>query len=130
MKDKIAIGLVIFAVGAIGFAAVENQKAAKLSSDLNQERYSRMDKEEKLQTASGRIKSLESTSSTTQKEVQAVQSQLENQKTENVNLKTELEKTEKLKDVLEKQLKEALVAQPSGQAGGEAAPSQPVSEGQ
>ena len=69
--------------------------------------------EERLEKAIVKIKSLESGLTNAQNQVQGLQTVLEQEKIANINLKTELDKTKKLKEVLEEQLKDALVPTPS-----------------
>ena len=88
----------------------------KTQEELNKERYNRMDAEENLEKALVKIKSLEADLTNAQNQTQGLQTVLEQEKTANINLKTELEKTSKLQEVLEGELKDALVPQPSSPA--------------
>jgi len=84
--------------------------ASKTKEELNEERYSRMVAEEKLEKVSQKVKSLESQVNATQSKTEDIRGVLDQEKKTSAQLKLELEKMTKLKEVLEKELKEALTS--------------------
>lgn len=115
MKNKILIVATILAVGCLIMVVLSSQAVDKTRKSLDQERYDKMVAEEKLEKALIKIKSLENDITNSQNQTQSMQAIVEQEKNANTKLKTELAKVTKLKDVLEDQLKNALVApaQPS-----------------
>ncbi len=113
MKNQILVISAVLAVGCLVIAVLFSQKVGKVSKDLELERYNRMMTEEKLEKATAKMKSLENDSTNMQNQSQGLQVVLEKERQANDKLRSELEKTSKLKDVLEKELKEALVEPPA-----------------
>lgn len=120
MKDKILIFAVILAVGCLILAIFSGKMMQDNSKALDVERYNRMNAEEKLEKAAQKAQSLENSLTSLQGQLDGIQTVLEKEKAANNNLKTELEKVEKLKGVLEQELKNALVTSPQ----------EPAAEGQ
>lgn len=115
MKDKILSVAVILAVGCLILAIFSGKTVRDNSKALELERYNRITVEEKLEKATQEAQSAKNSLTNLQTQLNDIQAVLEKEKTTNSVLKTELEKVEKLKGVLEKELKEALVASPEGQ---------------
>lgn len=113
MKNKILIIAVILTLGCLVLVILSSQKVGRFSEELNLERYSRMVAEEKLENAVARVKSLESDLKTMQDHLNSLQEALEKETRTSTGLKSELEMITKLKDILEQQLKEALVETPA-----------------
>ena len=108
-NNKILMTAAILAIGCLVIVIISGQAVGKTRKDLNQERYSRMVVEEKLEKTLLKVKSLENELTNTQNQVQSVQAIAEQERIANSNLRIELEKMTKLKGVLEDQLKNALV---------------------
>ena len=68
--------------------------------------------EEKLEQALSKVKSLESNVSASSNQLQSIKETLEQQKINNASVREELEKMKKLKEVLERELKNSLVETP------------------
>lgn len=119
MKNKILIIVAILAVGCLGLVIFLSQNVSQTSKDLIQERYNRMVAEEKLEKALFKIQSLENELTNTQNQTQNLQTVLEKEKVASDKIRTELEKTSKLKEVLEKALKDALVEPPAPSPAGQ-----------
>ena len=112
MRNKILVLAAVLTLGCVAMVFFSGQTVDKTRKDLDQERYNRMVAEEKLEKALVKIKSLETDLTNAQNQAQGLQTVLEQEKNANVDLKTELEKTSKLKEVLEGNLKDALVPSP------------------
>ena len=119
MKNRILIISAVLAISCFIMVIISGQKVNTTRKDLEQERYNRMIAEEKLEKALLKVKSLENELTNAQNQTQGIQTVLEKEKVANAALKTELEKVTKLKEVLEQELKNALVqpAQPPPPAG-------------
>lgn len=113
MKDKILLAVIILAVGSLTATIIFSRNLNTAQNELTRERYIRITKEEELEKASLKIKSLQSDTTSSQNQVQNIQLLLEQEKRANSKLQTELEKVSKLKEVLERELKNALVTQSS-----------------
>lgn len=109
MKNKILIISAVLAVGCLVMVIVSGRAVDSTRKELNQERFNRIDAEEKLEKALAKIKTLESDAANVQKQTQNAQALLDQEKKANQELKDELEKMTKLKGILEDQLKNALV---------------------
>jgi septal ring factor EnvC (AmiA/AmiB activator) len=112
MKSKILIISVTLALGCLVVAIISGKTIGESGKMLDIERYNRIVAEEKLDKAMQKIQSLENSVASAQNQLQSIQAVLEQEKVTNDNLKNELEKTEKLKIILEQELKNALVAPP------------------
>ena len=112
MKNQAVIIAVVFAVGCAAIVVVASQRISTTKKELERERYTRMETEEKLEKTISQVKSLEGEMTMTQSERQNVQALLEQEKNNATNLRTELEKVNKLNEVLERELKNALVTAP------------------
>ena len=118
MKNKIMIAAAVVVVGCFAMVVISGQTVDKTKKNLEQERYNKMVAEEKLEKAALKIKSLESELTNAQNQTQSIQTVLEQEKIAGANLRLELEKVTKLKEVLEEELKNALVVPlqpPAGQ---------------
>ena len=112
MKNQAVIIAVVFAVGCAAIVVVASQRISTTKKELERERYTRMETEEKLEKTISQVKSLEGEMTMTQSERQNVQALLEQEKNNATNIRTELEKVNKLNEVLERELKNALVTAP------------------
>jgi len=111
LKDKILILTVILSIGCLAIAVIASQKVNRNQQDLVQERYKRMVAEESLQKAQTKVKILRNDIVNVQNQVQGLQTILEKEKTLSSDLRTELEKLDKLNEVLENEPKKALVSE-------------------
>ena len=111
MKNKLLIVAAFLTLGCLVVVVMSSQKMSRIQRDLEQERYNRMVAEEKLERAMTKVKTSESDVTNVENQVQSLQTVLEQEKEASGKLKTELDKMNKLKDVLEQQLKDALVTQ-------------------
>ncbi len=109
MKNKMLILISALAVICVGIVFFAGSKVAGTKKDLDQERYSRMVAEEKLEKALIKIRSLENEVNVAQTQTQNLQAVFDKEKAASSKAQTELDKMTKLKEVLEKELKNALV---------------------
>ena len=109
MKNTLVIVSGVVTVGCLAAAVLLGQTASKARKELDEERYSRMVAEEKIEKVNQKIRTLESQLDNTQIKSNDTRSVLEQEKKTSAQLKAELEKMTKLKEVLEEELKKALV---------------------
>ena len=109
MKNKLVIIATVLAIACLVIVILSGRTVDKTRKELDQERYNRMVAEEKLEKVNTKIKSMESELTNSQNQTQGLQTFIEKEKVANDNLRTELEKVTRLKEVLEKELKNALV---------------------
>ena len=110
MKNNILLAAAVLTVGCLAMVIFSRQAVDKTQKTLDQERYNRMITEEKLEKALMKIKSVETELTNAQNQAQGIQTVLEKERNVNINLRSELDKMTKLKEVLEEQLKAALVS--------------------
>lgn len=110
MKNRILIIAVILTLGCVVLVVLSSQKIDKCTKDINAERYKRMVAEERLENTRMKINSLRTEMTNLMDQIENIKAQLEEEKSTNADLKSEIEKVTKLKNVLEQQLKNALVA--------------------
>ncbi|MFA6378385.1 MAG: hypothetical protein WCX16_01205 [Candidatus Omnitrophota bacterium] len=103
--------LTAVSIGCLLISIVSSQKFQRTRNDLNEERYSRMVAEEKLEQMKAKVRLLESNGQKAQAEVDQLNLLLQRNEGAIANLKLELEKTERLNQVFQEQLKNALVPQ-------------------
>lgn len=111
-ENKNLLILAIVSIGCLLITIVSSQRFQRTRTDLNDERYRRMVAEEKLEQAMAKARSLEASSKKAQEEVDQLNLLLQRNEGAIADLKLELEKTERLNQVLQEQLKNALVPQP------------------
>ena len=117
MKNRILILVAVLAVGGLVMGVIADRTVDQTRKELERERYNRMVAEEKLEKVNAKIRSLEGETINAQNQTQSIQTVLEEEKNANDKLRKELEKMTKLKEVLEEQLKNALVKSASPHAG-------------
>ena len=100
------------AVACMVLAVFSQQRVSRTAQSLNIERYNRMNAEEQLQGAQSKIKSLETNLESTREQLEDIKEELKQKKRVVLELKTEADKMTKLKNILEMQLKDALVSSP------------------
>ena len=108
-ENKNLIILALISVCCLLITIVSSQKFQKERKSLNEERYNRMVAEEKIEQLNSRIRSQEASLSKAQAEVEKVNALLQGNEGAIADIKLELEKTERLNQVLQEQLKSALV---------------------
>lgn len=118
-KDRIIVASVILSTGCLVIAVKASLTVKKNKEKVEQERYIRMVAEEDLQNTYTKIKSLENSLTKAQNQVQSLQDVLEKEKNAGVNLKTELEKSTRYNQVLQEDLKDALITAPSKETQGQ-----------
>jgi len=112
-KEK-AFGIfAILTIACLGVAIVSSQKFGAAKEDLNEERYQRMVAEEKLEKAKGKSRVLETKTEQMQKDLDQLNALLKKDQGAIADLKMELEKTTRLGQILQNELKKALVADKS-----------------
>ncbi|MFH1359885.1 MAG: hypothetical protein ABIJ41_02475 [Candidatus Omnitrophota bacterium] len=112
MKDKILILTAVLSIGCLVFAVKASQTVQQNEQALSSERLKRFTAEEELQKSQTRIASFENELISVRNQVQGIQAILEKEKIASGNLRKEYEKVIKLKDILEDELKDALVPEP------------------
>ena len=95
--------------------AISRKTLEKSNNTIELERYERMVTEEKLDKASQKVSALEAALAKAQGDTKDTSALVRQEKEKSEQLKVELEKTTKLKELLEQQLKDALVAPPQNQ---------------
>ena len=83
-----------------------SQHLTKVSQNLDQERYQRMEAEEKLLKTEAQLKSLQRDAAQAESKLQSIEAVLEQGKTENADLKVQLEAINKTKSDLEQRIQE------------------------
>jgi peptidoglycan hydrolase CwlO-like protein len=109
-ENKSFLVLAFISVGCLAISIVSSQKFQRTKNDLNDERYNRMVAEEKLEQMKTKVRMLESSTQKSQADVNQLNLLLQRNEGAISNLKLELEKTERLNQVLQEQLKNALVS--------------------
>ncbi len=108
-KEKSFVFFAILTIACLGFAIASSQKFTATKEGLNEERYQRMVAEEKLEKEKSKSRVLESKNGQMQKKVDQLNALLKEEKGAISDLKMELEKTARLNQILERELKNALV---------------------
>ena len=111
MKNKILTVAVVLTIGACLMAISATRSSAKVQEILDQERYSRMTAEEKLEKASAKLTSLQSQLNDANNKIQGIQAVLDQGRSSNADLKAQLESVTKLKASLERKIEELKNAQ-------------------
>lgn len=111
LKDRVLIAAIVLAAVCLVLAISSGIAANKNKNNTQKEMVLRMEAEEKLGGVSARITGLESDLKKTQDELAKNKTELNQEQLSNQALKAELEKTTRLKEQLEKDLKEALFSQ-------------------
>ncbi len=106
MRSVIYAVIIVVMIGSCLVAITANNNADELRQSLNQERYTRMVTEEKLQKANSRIKSIEDQLAETQNKIKSVQTILQEGQSTNTDLKTQLENVTQTKNSLEKRIED------------------------
>lgn len=110
-ENKNLVILAIISIGCLLISIVSSQKFQSTRNALNEERYNRMVAEEKLEQLKSKVRVLEANGQKSQAEVDQLNALLQRNEGAIANLKLELEKTERLNQVFQEQLKNALVQQ-------------------
>jgi len=113
LRKNILIVCVLLTVACLAIAILASQKMSFAKNDLNEERYLRMVAEEKLEKSKSKIRSLEGQVQKSQQEAESLEALLREDKGAIADLKIDLEKARRLNDILQRELQNALVAQPS-----------------
>jgi septal ring factor EnvC (AmiA/AmiB activator) len=108
VQNKVLLAAIILAVVCLILAISSGIAASKNKLALQKEMAFRMETEEKLASVNSKSNSLETELKATQDQLTQTKTALDQEKLTNDAIKTELEKTTKLKEQLEKDLKEAL----------------------
>jgi septal ring factor EnvC (AmiA/AmiB activator) len=108
-ENKNLVILAVISVCCLLITIVSSQKFQRERKTLNEERYSRMVAEEKLEQVSAKIRSLEANLAKSQAETNQLNALLQGNEGAIAEIKLELEKTTRLNQVLQEQLKNALV---------------------
>lgn len=116
VQNKVLLAAVILAVVCLILAITSGITASKNKLGLQKEMALRMEVEEKLTSTSSKSTSLEGELKNTQDQLTQTKTALDQEKLSNEALKTELEKLTRLKEQLEKDLKEALFSKHSAPA--------------
>ncbi len=109
MKNNILIVAAVLAIGCLVMVVISGRTVNQTRKELERERYNRMVDEEKLEHVNAKMRSIEGETINAQNQTQSIHTVLEEEKNANDKLRKELEKMMKLKEVLEEQLKSALV---------------------
>ncbi|MDP2939273.1 MAG: hypothetical protein Q8O13_04230 [Candidatus Omnitrophota bacterium] len=108
LKDNVLVASIVLAAVCLVLAISSGISASKNKTNVQREMTLRLETEEKLNSVSSRLSSLESDLKKAQGEFDQTKSALSQEQLTTQALKTELEKTTRLKEQLEKDLKEAL----------------------
>lgn len=100
MKNKLVITSLILVVACLALATGLSAKLSNTKKQLDEERYTRMLAEEKLNEASRKANSLESDLAHARNQAQSIQAILEKEKATASSLKSELEKAADLNQKL------------------------------
>ena len=104
MKNKLLPLIYVLTAICLVLTVVSNQRTKAVYQSLNEERYKRIVVEENLQQAFLKVKSLESQLSQSQEKLQNVDLILNQGKSENTDLKIQLQQLTKLKESLERSI--------------------------
>lgn len=108
-ENKNLVILAAISVCCLLITVVSSQKFQKERKTVNEERYNRMVAEEKIEQLSTKVRSQEASLAKAQAEVNKLNALLQGNESAIADIKLELEKTERLNQVLQEQLKSALV---------------------
>lgn len=108
-ENKNLVILAAISVCCLLITVVSSQKFQKERKTVNEERYNRMVAEEKIEQLSAKVRSQEANLAKAQAEVNKLNALLQGNESAIADIKLELEKTERLNQVLQEQLKNALV---------------------
>lgn len=108
LKDNVLIASIVLAAVCLVLAISLGISAGKNKNGQQKEMVLRMEAEEKLNSVSSTISNLEAGLKKTQDELSSTKTSFNQEQLTNQALKSELEKTTRLKEQLEKDLKEAL----------------------
>ena len=122
LKNKILISVIVLMVGFLLMALTSNQAIGHIKRDLDQERYKRIVAEENLSKASAKINNLTRELSQAVDKIQSVQAILQEGKTQTSDLKVQLERVTKTKEILEKKIEELKNASASAEVPAESKP--------
>ncbi len=111
MKNLILLAAVVLTVGSCLMAIGSNESARKIQQGLDLERYNRMEVEEKLEKAAGKIASLEGELQKTTEKIVSIQAVMQQGQSTNSNLQEQLEAIAQLKQSLEQKLDQVQKAQ-------------------
>lgn len=110
LKDNVLIASIVLAAVCLVLAVSSGIAASKNKSNVQKEMVQRLEAEEKLNNVSTTIANLEAQLKKTEEELSSTKTALNQEQLTNQALKSELEKTTRLKEQLEKDLKEALIS--------------------
>jgi septal ring factor EnvC (AmiA/AmiB activator) len=108
VQNKVLLAAIILAVVCLVLAISSGIAASKNKVSLQREMALRMETEEKLAGTTSKSSSLETELKSAQEQLAEVKAALEQEKLTSQALKNELDKVTKLKEQLERDLKEAL----------------------
>ena len=112
-QNKVLLAAIILAVVCLILAISSGIAASKNKIALQKEMAFRMETEEKLAGVNSKSTTLESELKASQEQLTQTKTALDQEKLSGEALKTELEKLTRLKEQLEKDLKEALFSMPA-----------------
>ena len=112
-QNKVLLAAIILAVVCLILAISSGIAASKNKIALQREMAFRMETEEKLAGINSKSTTLESELKASQEQLTQTKTALDQEKLSSEALKTELEKLTRLKEQLEKDLKEALFSMPA-----------------
>lgn len=110
MKNKNVILAAILSVCCLVIAFFSTAETKKVKSTLNEERYTRLEAEDKLNKALTDVKSLETELKNSKAKAESIQTILEQEKTATSNLKDELDKLVHLNKQLEGQVNQLVTS--------------------
>ncbi|MFZ5800199.1 MAG: hypothetical protein ACOY3D_02330 [Candidatus Omnitrophota bacterium] len=113
VQNKVLLAAIILAVVCLVLAISSGIAASKNKLALQREMALRLEVEEKLAGISSKSTTLESDLKSSQEQLMQTKTALEQERLSNEALRTELDKLTKLKEQLEKDLKEALFSKGS-----------------
>ena len=109
---KIFVITVLIVLGYVALVIISGQKVSALNDELIAERYNRLVAEEKLEGVLSKLRSFEVSLSEAHNQLETIQANLQEKERTTAYLQTEVEKVTKVKEILEQQLKNALVPTP------------------
>lgn len=112
LKDRVLIASIVLAAVCLVLAISSGIAANRNKTGVQKEMALRIETEEKLNNVSSRVTGIEAELKKTQDELSKAKTELSQEQLNNQAFKTELEKVTRLKEQLEKDLKEALFASP------------------
>jgi len=115
-QNKVLLAAIILAVICLVLAISSGIAASKNKVALQREMALRMETEEKLASINTKSNTMESELKTTRDQLAQTKTTLDQEKLSSEALKTELDKLARLKEQLEKDLKEALFSKPAAAA--------------